>query len=197
MRESSYRQSRVRSTLSLVPSASPPAVRQAWVDFLSRYQWNCFATLTWQRSAGREQVERDFRQWVSKWMGNEAVLRGLARWAPLSKPFANDGPARLRGWLPNRQRDGHEQTVWALGIEPHASGKLHAHALLRFPECFGEVMLTHGWDLWFNGFKNGYARLEPPHSQDGCVQYVSKYVIKGRSELVLSESFKAPPSMSV
>jgi hypothetical protein len=79
--------------------------------------------------------------------------------------------------------------VYVLGVEPHESGRLHAHALLRFPECFGDVLLLDGWKLWFEW--HGLARLERPQCQAAVTEYTCKYVTKPGADLVLSESFQA------
>lgn len=188
MQERSYQRVAVSSTseLKIVPSASPPRVREAYAEFICRYFYDAFATLTWSKPAGREQVLRDFKTWLSTWMGNVAVSRGLARWVETSGSQA----ARLRGHWPNQTRKGHQCVVWVLGIEPHKSGRLHAHALLVFPECFGEVKRKEGWELWKAW--HGWSRIEEPRSQSEVGSYVSKYVVKDRSELVFSPSFGAP-----
>jgi len=188
MRRGLYRQPH-ESSIPFIPSASPPAVRQAWIQLLSRYQWQCFATLTWRTAAGREQVERDFKTWVSRWMGNVAVSLQIAEWH-----ISKGGNVHLRGHWPHQRARGRENYVWVLGIEPHRTGRLHAHALIKFPDTFGEVRLSEGWELWKDW--HGLARLEPPRGQDDAVAYVSKYVIKGRSELVFSPSFNAPAGVS-
>lgn len=168
------------SFLSLTPTET---LRLAWVNLLARYPWDLFASLTWARPAGEEQVRRDFLTWLYQWLGNVAVSRGLARWVSVR------GGQRLRGWWVNQRRKGREEPVYVLGIEPHESGRLHAHAVIRFPACFGEVVRREGWQLWFD--QHGFAKLEPPKSQGDVAGYVSKYVLKPGADLVIAESFRA------
>lgn len=163
-----------------VVSRQPRELHESYADVLSRYPWDCFATLTWRSPTGPEKIVRDFRTWIARWMGNEAVLRRMGRWQ------AGRHGHRLRGPFARKRSD---KCVWVLGVEPHKSGKLHAHALLKFPECFGEVQRVHGWELWFE--RHGIAKLVPPRSQHGSASYVAKYVTKSESELVFSESFDA------
>lgn len=185
----SYRDSASGRSADFGPSCSllgfspVDTLRLAWVRLLGRYPWDCFATLTWAKAPGDEQVRRDFRTWLFTWMGNVAVQRGLARWVA-----SRDGQ-RLRGWWVNQRRKGRHEVVFALGVEPQRSGRLHVHSLLRFPPCFGEVYRGDGWESWKD--RHGFARLEPPKSQDDVAGYVSKYVVKPEADLVVSESFQA------
>lgn len=159
-------------------------LRVAWVGLLLRYPWDAFGTLTFAKNPGDEQVRRDFRTWLYKWMGDVAVSRGLARWVE-NPPH---GP-RLRGWWPNQRQAGKSDVVYVVGVESQQSGKLHLHTLLRFPSCFGEVSRRDGWALWFKC--HGLARIVPPASQGDVAGYVSKYVVKPGADLVLSKSFQA------
>lgn len=156
----------------------------AWAQLVSRYPWECFATLTWAQNPGDEQVRRDFHTWLFAWMGQVAVARGQAR-----EVVTRDGTRRFRGWWINQRRSGRCEPVYVLGIEPHRSGKLHAHAVLKFPSCFGEVHRGEGWSLWKR--LHGWSRLEPPKSQDDVAGYVSKYVVKPDADLLISKSFQA------
>lgn len=171
----------MQSQCSTSPRSSPD-LHALYGALLCRYTWDVFATLTWRASAGPEQVVRDYRTWICRWMGNEAVSRGLARWVP-----AMDGRHRLRG--PWSRSNKHDPVVWVLGVEPHESGRLHAHALIKFPSCFGEVRRAHGQELWWDW--HGMAKIVPPRSQEGVSAYVGKYVAKPGSDLVFSDSFRA------
>jgi len=80
--------------------------------------------------------------------------------------------------------------MYALGVEPHRSGRLHAHALVKFPECFGEVKFRYAAELWFKW--HGGSRFELPQTVDDVSSYVSKYVTHPSCDLLLSPSFEAP-----
>lgn len=158
-------------------------VRAAWARFISGYRWQCFATLTWRSAVGAEKVRRDFLTWLQAWMGECAVSRGQAQWV------GSGERRRLRGWWVNRRRRGRDQAVFVLGVEPHRTGRLHAHAVLKFPSCFGSVLLREGSELWRKW--HGICRLNLPRCQVDVTSYVSKYVVKPYSEVELSESFQA------
>lgn len=192
MTEKSYpfRSAPASGFLKVRPGLGGPDLRLAWLELLTRYRWDCFATLTYdpRRRVGLGspsgwKVTRDVSTWMSRWMGDCAVNRGWARWED------DRGGQRLRGWYWNRVREGRDASVWALGIEAHRSGALHGHVLIKFPACFGKVDRSEGWKLWFEW--HGRADLEPPRSQAHVSEYVLKYVLKDGSELVLSSSFRA------
>jgi len=159
-------------------------LRDAWTILLSRIAWHYFITLTWRTSAGPEQIVRDFRTMLASWSGDTAVSRGLASWT------GRGDRQRLRGWWPNRRRRGQDQPVYVLGIEPHKSGRLHAHALVRFPACFGDVRFSYAAKLWFKW--HGGSKFELPRTVEDVASYCSKYITKPECELLLSPSFDAP-----
>lgn len=58
----------------------------------------------------------------------------------------------------------------------HLYGKVHVHALLRYPD---KALFHAASDLWFDWFnKFGRARVEVPRSQEDIAGYCSKYVTK-------------------
>ena len=160
---------------------APDPLRNAWTVLLSRLSWHYFITLTWRTPAGPEQIVRDFRTMLSSWSGDTAIGRGLA---------SRTGRGRLCGWWANRRRRGQDQPVYVLGIEPHRSGRLHAHALVRFPACFGEVRFAYAAKLWFKW--HGGSKFELPRTTEDVASYCSKYITKPGCDLLLSPSFDAP-----
>jgi len=164
-------------------SLTSDVIRGAWSELLSRYQWNVFSTLTWKSPAGLEKVCRDSRIWLFDCSGDAAAAVGLARWE------GPKGRRRLKGWWANTRRRNHHQVISVLAVEPHQSGRLHAHMLIRWPECFGWVAQVPMRELWDE--RHGRAHLETPRGQDNVRNYVSKYVCKERGELFISDSFQA------
>ena len=176
------------------------SVCEGWADFLGRYQWDVFATLTYSGSVwADEKVLKNFRVWLFRWQVQEAVSRGLCK---VTSEERQDGYGRVvskrkryRGPWMNNYRKGRGRPTWVLGIEPHKTGKLHAHAVIRWSSLLPDLDRGLGYRLWTSpppkGFGFGlFARIEPPKCPGDVAGYVSKYVVKG-GELVLSPNFDA------
>ncbi len=183
-----------------VVSLTDRNVRTAWATFLTRYPWDTFATLTYAGSAwAEEKVVRNFRHWLFRWQVETAKARGLCNESVHARKDGYDrvvgARRKLSGSWWNAQRKGRARVVWALGVEPQRSGKLHAHAVMRWPSMLADPIRRVGWHLWTGpkssgGLDHGFSRIEPPRCQHDVAGYVSKYVVKG-GELYLSPSFDA------
>ena len=174
-------------------------LREAWSSLLARYQWDCFATLTFKNERHDPfEIINAFNIWMMKWHMTEAAIHGFITITrtPRHDRYGRRLPDRIRrqGNYWNRWRKGIGRPVTVVGIEPHKSGALHMHAVIKFNTRW-EMNRSCGWRHWadpdyVNGMDMGWARLEPPNSQDDVASYCSKYVTKG-GELVLSDSFTA------
>lgn len=171
------------------------AIREAWAEFLSRYEWDVFATLTWRDTdkrgrevrLGPERIIRDVRQWLWRWGCETAIRRGAASLADPSVPIMEGG--RVVGPWASAYRRGHNRPVIVVGIERGPDlGRLHAHCLIKFRGMMQDASRWMGWGLWWS--MHGIARLEPPRGQASVAGYVSKYVTKG-GDIWLSPTFKA------
>ncbi|MCA9280711.1 MAG: hypothetical protein H6812_13645 [Phycisphaeraceae bacterium] len=167
-------------------------VRAGWSELLARYQWDTFATLTYGGSVWcDEKIVRNFRTWLFRWQEFTAIERGLLTVTP-----GDDGErVKRRGPWWNNYRKGRAFPTFVLGIEPHKSGKLHAHAIIRWSPLLPNLEHRLGKRLWYEGkdkggFGFGFARTESPRCQNDVADYVAKYVTKG-GEIVLSASFDA------
>lgn len=157
-------------------------VRSGWSEFLGRYRWDVFATLTYAQAVrSSEKVLRDFHGWLWSWQVEAAISRGLA---------CRSESGRVSGAWANGYRKGRFRPVWVVGVEPHRSGALHAHAVVKWSDRLPDLRRSVGWSLWTEGRANGWSRLEPPRCQGDVTDYVSKYVTKGE-DLFLSPSFSA------
>ena len=100
-------------------------VRRGWSDLLCRVDWDLFVTLTFDPKrfprSGPEAWLSSVRWFLSAWLEECAVLTGLAF-------RAGD---KLRGPWANAWRHGRGRPMWALALEPHRDGRLHAHVLLK------------------------------------------------------------------
>lgn len=176
------------------------AVREGWAEFLSRYQWDVFATLTYRGSAwAEEKVYRNFKSWLYAWQLRTAIERGLCTEQRRPKLDAYNRTIgctiRYSGRWYNKYRKGRAFPVYVVGIEPQKSGKLHAHAIIKWSDSLPDLYRGTGHHLWTGpmaegGFDHGISRIGPPRCQGDVAGYVSKYVVKG-GDLYLSPSFDA------
>lgn len=179
--------------------ATDVGIRAGWSSFLARYKYDCFATVTF-KNARRDpfEVHNAFQMFLWRWQMTEAMAQGLARQTVTRSEDAYGrtlpDKRRWRGTYQNAYKRGHYRPVYCLGVEPHQSGDLHAHAVIRFTTPF-EMKRTVGWRIWTTedftlSMNLGWSRIEPPASQGDVLGYCSKYVTKG-GELFLSRSFNA------
>lgn len=159
--------------------------RRAWADLLLREPWHWFCTLTFRpRHEGR---------------GGGVHPEAAGKAFGLLVGSINESMYGKR-WRETRRAQG--GVVWANGTEFHKDGRIHFHALLSCPQIdlnLVERRLT--WMDWWRTDKHGherfgFARIEPPESQDDVAGYVSKYVVKG-GEVDFSANFGAvrPPPL--
>ena len=173
---------------------------------MSRYLWHWFVTLTFR--TGRcdpFELVKIFRLWLTRVLADEAVSRGLGEIVIKPARRQGDPPRRKqRGRYFNgvKRRDDAWLPVWVLGVEPHQSGDLHMHAVVKLPDALPDVNRKRAWHTWTDdrplGFGNGFARIEPPKSFEDVLGYCCKYVSKDASRggwLELSHSFNAPTAM--
>lgn len=135
------------------------AQADAWKAFLAAWTWDWFVTLTFRPHRGKaigsrarlphpEQTDKLFRVWISR----------LNR--------------HLYGNRWSRKGIG---VGWVRASESHKSGALHYHALLTGTGVTDARRLD--WkDEWFE--LAGFARVEPPKSQEAVQAYCSKYLTK-------------------
>jgi len=141
-----------------------------------------------------------FQYWLFRWHEEEAVERGqLTREIEVQR----DGYGRQVGTKVRRHgswwkhwRKGWNKPVYVLGVEPHKSGDLHMHALVKFDSELRDLNRKRGWHLWFGPKAEGclgygMARIEPPRSDGDVKGYISKYVCCEDGELFMADSFRA------
>ena len=132
-------------------------LRVGYCQFIARYPWQCFATLTFDRkhyalrfACAPEQADKAFRLLVLQL--NERLY----------------GPR----WMSKSPSKG---AVWVRVQEAHQDGYLHFHALLHTPgRELGLHFVRHLAMWWEQRF--GGARVEIPHSQEAVMQYLVKHL---------------------
>ncbi len=145
-------------------------VAQAWGKWMPDFGVSVFGTFTYDPARWRnphpEQIEKH--------------LLGVA-----------DKTSRLV-YGNNYARRGVPGLQFIAGVEPHKSGKLHAHALLGDPLCNagssdGEGLRAAIDELWQERY--GFARIECSRDPTAAAAYLSKYVLK-QGEIVISPKFE-------
>ncbi|HEU4990214.1 MAG TPA: hypothetical protein VFT41_10560 [Gemmatimonadaceae bacterium] len=124
-------------------------LRQAWIVFLSRREWDWLATLTFRHEVHPEAADKRFRKWVAE---------------------IND---RLYG---RRWYERGLGVTYARGLEYQRRGVIHFHALLYGEGV--EEQRREFWAKRWNELA-GFARIEIPRDRCAVRRYVAKYVTKG------------------
>ena len=174
-------------------SVNSTAVREAWANLLSAYDWHEFITATFslpQRDPYRAKAM--FTAWLRRRYFKHAKSVGDVREETLTK---RDGYGRVvskrskfKGTFANAWRRGQLRPVWVLGLEHHKDGTNHIHAAVQHQVYAKDIRRDKAWRDWFEDMDLGRIRLEPPNSQIKVNEYMSKYVTKGGS-VELSETF--------
>jgi hypothetical protein len=146
--------------------SSPTELHRAWINFLHKYPWCWFATLTFKNEIHPEQANRRFYRYIRKinktLFGNRYYEKGLG-------------------------------IMWTKAIEYQKRGVIHFHALLG-PEDLNSLNHFDYMELWHTE-GNGFARIYP-YSPEKAEWYVTKYVVKGGEiDLDFPPSYKDRESM--
>jgi len=139
------------ASVAHVSAARGPLVH-GWVEFLSQWDWDWFATLT-------------FRDYV--YPDGESVEK---RWRYFLAQMSKD--AYGRRWRKKSQKG--QGIIWTCASERQRRGVLHYHAL--FGNVGGMRRLT--WMDHWNRLA-GFAKITTIASQPSVNTYCAKYVIKG------------------
>lgn len=134
-------------------------VRDAWGEFIARYPWEWFVTLTFVVEIHPEACLKSMRLWLSK----------LSR--ELYGPRWHKKPPR--------------GVYWVAALEYQKRGVLHVHLLMAGVKDARRLTWMDKWEA--QGHKNGFARIWPVESNIAVSKYVSKYVTKG-GDVFLSDN---------
>lgn len=140
-------------------------VRDGWTEFLKRWPWELFVTLTYREEPGHPEIaDKQYRVLVNK------VNRQLygSRWQK-----KDQGIISIRA------------------AERQQRGTLHFHALWGQTQDSGnDKEARFAWMDEWNEIA-GYARIYPIEREEAVRRYVSKYVVKG-GELTMEGAFNTP-----
>lgn len=137
---------------AMFPTTDEPSRRElvdAWVEFLSRWEWDWFLTLTFRANVHPEAADKAFRLFVSQ------INRELF------------GPR----WYKHRRG-----IRWVRALEMQRRDVIHYHALFG-GAGLSDLRRLFWMDRW-NEIA-GYARIEEPRDVALVHGYVAKYVTKG------------------
>jgi len=184
-------------------------VHEAYCEFISRYKWHEFATLTFKQLQRNPVRLKDMADhWLMKRHFRQAESEGTAIKVTKEKRDAYDRPlpsvTRYKGKFPNRWGKGRGRPVYVMAIEPHKTRRgLHAHLLIHYTSFEKPLDRIEGTKLWKDELGFGFIRTEAVKSQGAVSGYVSKYVLKGAnsgsdqdSHIVFSDTFSAPGSIT-
>lgn len=148
-----------------VAAASCPLyqLRDAWVEFLSRYNFDWFCTLTFAEPVHPEHADKVWSLWV------------------------RELNVKLHGnhW----RRTVHGGVYWVRASEYQTRGVLHFHALMGDVEDLNaKARRLSRMDRWKE--LAGFAKVEQIDNDAAVNRYVSKYVTKG-GEVTVSRNLSS------
>lgn len=173
------------------------------------YPWEFFCTFTikgkarWIKSAEDiiHQVHQTFRDWfmltAERTGGAKRIEVPAKEWTTGGRTgkLLSDGDLKFRsrggyrqweGPLVNAYKSGRGHWIYAGGVEPHADGALHAHAVLRVPRYFDWIYYGDGYKAW----RWGGTSFSRPECQEDVTRYITRYVAKD-GDMFISDSFEA------
>ena len=134
-------------------------VQDGWAEFIDRYPWEWFVTLTFTDVIHPEAALKSMRTWLS--MLNEELFG--------------------RRWYKHVPRG----VYWVAAIEYQKRGVIHLHLLINGVGDTHRKTWMKNWELMGN--KNGFPRILPVITNKAVSRYLSKYVTKD-GEIFLSNN---------
>lgn len=179
-------QGRLIDRVATTPRA-PMDLAAGHLQMLKRHHWDAFCTLTFSRSVADEAYATDrFQCWLYHWQLEEAILRGMARWA--TRPPWRGRRKAAGPWVnAYKKRRRSARPVWAVALEPHVNGGLHLHGLVKWAPMLSDMDRDLGEYLWQRPVSEGGLGLghqcdvSSPRSQKDVTQYMTKFCAQGVS----------------
>jgi len=127
------------------------SVRRAWVEMLSRFEWDWFVTLTFKNEIHPEAADKRFRVWLDQ----------------VNRPLYG------RRW-----RERGQGVYWAKALEWQKRNVIHFHLLMSDTQNLNETLRRLSlMDKW--NHIAGFSKIEVPARQECVTRYCAKYIIKG------------------
>lgn len=128
-------------------------LQEGWIEFIDRYPWQWFCTLTFGEDVHPQQADRTFRLWVAKL---NRYLFG-SRWSKK--------PARILFWI--------------RATEDQRRGVLHFHVLVGCPtkDLAHPAVRAFAKKSWLE--LAGFSKIESIRSQTRVSRYLTKGVKRG------------------
>jgi len=154
---------------------SNKAIRDAWCQFIGRWEWSWFVTLTFKSDIHPERADKLFRVFVSK----------------LNRKIYG------RRWY----KQGHGGFPWVNALEYQRRGVIHFHSL--FGGDIERLYTIDADCLWRE--LAGFAKIQKIRNAGAVQNYISKYVMKGGqislggaltqvAQIVASRRSSSPPA---
>ncbi len=146
----------IASGLSVTVRRSPLPIEKQWIALLARWQWQWFATFTFEEETHPEAAVKAFRHWT--------------------KLLDESNGYRQRSSSTHSRR-----CIWARGLEWQKRGVIHFHALIgNIPYTYASLSVCRIWqETWFEMQNTGICRIEPVAQTEASAAYISKYCAKG------------------
>jgi hypothetical protein len=128
-------------------------VVEGWEALLGRYEWDWFATFTFESEKHPEAADKVFRVWMSK------LQRSVAGNSWKKKPA--------------------DTVRWARGLEWQRRGVLHFHALLYHRLGLNQLQQRFAWMAEWQALTGSFAKILPCDSSGAVRGYIAKYCGKG------------------
>ena len=134
-------------------------IQDEWAEFIARYPWQWFTTLTFVEDIHPESALKSMKFWLS------ILSREL--------------------YGPRWYKKPPHGVYWVVAIEYQKRGVLHLHLLMAGVKNARRLTYMDKWQALGN--KNGFARIYPIDSLMAVSKYLSKYVVKD-GEIFLSDN---------
>ena len=131
-------------------------LESGWVEFISRSDWQWFATFTFKDETHPETADKSFKYWCR--LLDES-----------------------NGYKSGTKSTHIRRCTWVRGLEWQKRGVVHFHALIgNLPWDIDTRTSRSFWqEAWCTMLKVGIARIHPVEDVGGVAGYISKYCAKG------------------
>ena len=165
-----------QSLLSVDPSGatgSPKTLKSNWSEFLTRYDWQLFATFTFKEETHPESAVKAFRHWACEM-------------------------DKSNGYRHRSRTTYNRRCTWARGLEWQKRGVLHFHALIgNLPyERTSQAQRLLLSAQWLGMGNTGFAKVDAFDGRGEAGAYIAKYCAKG-GEIDLSPNLALPDLVGV
>jgi hypothetical protein len=149
-------------------------LRPVLVDYISPVDWDIAGSLTFRyKHLNYDLCFKIFREFLFTWETEDVRSKEIA------KDWQSPRGESFRKWVNSRKKDrANSKPIWIMAVEPHKSGRLHLHFLLKSSPFIGLMDESLGKQIW-QAPRGRECRIETPRSQRACVRYIVKCIMNG------------------